>query len=279
MYNRSPKHHALPDPMSQDDIDHIPSIVPARDIERPAAGRSSAGRTSQGRGASERPAGSGATRAPSGKSRSSRGGAGFWTSLFLVIALAAAAACYWAWQLREQLAVANETMDGYAQRISDLEDRLSDTDQGMSQNAAVQAAKIRELDSEVRKLWDNVWKKTKERLAKLEASSTSQGNKISAAEKSVSSLEGDMKSATADIARLKSVAGDLDRLMASAKSNQAEVERVADALNRINVELNKLNKRVQGNEESVQSIDAFRRQMMSSITELQAAVRTLETTR
>ena len=170
-------------------------------------------------------------------------------------------------------------MDGYARRISDLEDRLSDTDEGMSQNAAVQAAKIRELDSEVRKLWDNVWKKSKERLAKLEASSTSQGKKISAAEKSVSSLEGDMKGATADIARMKSVAGDLDRLMASAKSNQAEVERVADTLNLINVELNKLNKRVQGNEESVQSIDAFRRQMMSSITELQAAVRTREATR
>ena len=266
--------------MSQDDIDHIPSIVPARDIERPAAGRAANGRSSAGRTASGRPAAGGASRAPAAKSRPARGGAGIWTSLFLVVALAAAgAACFWAWQLRQQLAEANEVMDGYARRISDLEDRLSDTDEGMSQNAAVQAAKIRELDSEVRKLWDNVWKKSKERLAKLEASSTSQGKKISAAEKSVSSLEGDMKSATADIARLKSVAGDLDRLMAGAKSNQAEVERVADTLNRINVELNKLNKRVQGNEESVQSIDAFRRQMMSSITELQAAVRTLEATR
>ena len=54
------------------------------------------------------------------------------------------------------------------------------------------------------------------------------------------------------------------------------MERVADSLNRISLDLNKLNKRVQGNEESVQSIDAFRRQMMTSITELQAAVRTLQ---
>ena len=34
---------------------------------------------------------------------------------------------------------------------------------------AVQAAKIKELDSEVRKLWDNVWKESKKRLAALEA--------------------------------------------------------------------------------------------------------------
>ena len=36
----------------------------------------------------------------------------------------------------------------YDQRISDLEDRLSDTDEGMAQSAQVQAVKIRELDKE-----------------------------------------------------------------------------------------------------------------------------------
>ena len=63
------------------------------------------------------------------------------------------------------------------------------------------------------------------------------------------------------MAKLKSVAGDLERLMSSAKANQAEVERVADTLNRINSDLAKLNKRVQGNEEWVGSINAFRRQI------------------
>ena len=61
-------------------------------------------------------------------------------------------------------------------------------------------------------------------------------------------------------------------------SNQAEVERVADTLNRINLDLSKLDKRVNSNEESVQSIDAFRRQIMASITELQASVRVLQST-
>ncbi|MBT7719598.1 MAG: hypothetical protein HN744_09390, partial [Halieaceae bacterium] len=58
----------------------------------------------------------------------------------------AAIACAWAWQLQEQLKQASNTMNDYELRIGDLEARLSDTDEGMSQNAAVQAAKIRDLD-------------------------------------------------------------------------------------------------------------------------------------
>ena len=66
------------------------------------------------------------------------------------------------------------------------------------------------------------------------------------------------------------------RLMASARANQAEVERVADALNRVDLELAKLAKRVQGNEEWVGSINAFRRQINASLTDLQASVRALQ---
>ncbi len=83
-------------------------------------------------------------------------------------------------------------------------------------------------------------------------------------------------SLSADMAKLKSVSGDLERLMSSARSNQAEVERVADTLNRMNLEYARLNKRVESNEEWVGSVDAFRRQVNASITQLQASVRALE---
>jgi chromosome segregation ATPase len=192
--------------------------------------------------------------------------------LFITVSLVVAAvACAWAWQLQQQLDRAGSEMESYARRIGDLEARLSDTDQGMSQNAAVQAAKIRELDTEVRKLWDNVWKKSKERLAKLEASSASQGKKIAAMEKSVASAQSQLKGATGDIAKLKSVAGDLERLMASAKANQSEVERV-----RINLDLAKLSKRVQANEEWVGSINAFRKQVNASLADLQSTIRSMQ---
>jgi thiazole synthase len=53
-------------------------------------------------------------------------------------------ACAWAFQLQQQLELANTQMDRYAKRIVDLEDRLSDTDEGLSQNTAAMAVKIKE---------------------------------------------------------------------------------------------------------------------------------------
>ena len=169
--------------------------------------------------------------------------------------------------------MAEEKIVDYDMRIGDLEARLSDTDEGMNQNAELQAAKIRELDSEVRKLWDNVWKEASERLAKLEKSSSAQGKKLDSTASSLATAQGQIKAAGGDIAKLNSVAGDLERIIASGKVNQAEVERVADSINRVNLDLAKLSKRVQDNEEWIQSINAFRKQVNASLAELQAALR------
>ncbi len=247
--------------MSNDDLDHIPSIVPTRDPVTP------------------RPVGGGPRKAAAkktggGKGNSGNPGSGPLARLLLTVALVVAGiACAWAWQLQQQLEANRAEAEGYAQRIQDLEARLSDTDEGMNQNAEVQATKIRELDLEVRKLWDNVWKKANERLTKLENDNVIQGKKITASASSVMALEKQAKEAAGDIAKLKSVAADLERLIAVGKTRQAEVERVADSINRVNLDLAKLNKRVQGNEEWIQSINAFRKQVNANIVELQAALR------
>lgn len=263
--------------MPTDDIDHIPSIVPSRDREFTPGSASSGGasKTGAGRG---KPPGSKAPRGGAAKpAKPAKSGAGGLARAFILVALCTAGlACFWAWQLQGELSQANDVLDDYAARIGDLEARLSDTDEGMSQNAAVQAAKIKELDSEVRKLWDNVWKQTKERLGSLEASSKTYGGKIAANESSLKSLQGKADSAAADLAKLKSVSGDLSRLMNSAKSNQAEVERVADTLNRINLDMAKLNRQVESNAEAVRATDAFRRQVNGSINNLEGAIRALQ---
>jgi len=249
--------------MSNDDLDHIPSIVPTRDNEHPE--RRGAGR---GRRGEDRPAA-----AASGGGA----GAGVWSRLFITVALVVAAvACAWAWQLQGELGQANDLLANYERRISDLEDRLSDTDEGLEQSSALQAAKLKELDSEVRKLWDNVWKQSKKRLAALEASSDKHDKSVKALQGSVSGMEAQLDSASGDIKQLKSVAGDLSRLMASARANQEEVERVADTLNRIDLEVAKMRKQVQGNEEWEASVDAFRRQVNASLAELQNSIRALQ---
>lgn len=249
--------------MSHDDIDHIPAIVPGREGGPPRGPR---------QGASERRRGGG-TRPQAPPS----GGAGTLSRLLAGLALIAGGLAFaWAWQLQNQLEQARGEMQGYEQRIGDLEARLSDTDEGMTQNAAVQAVKIAELDTEVRKLWDNVWKQTRERLEKLEAASDSQGKGIKGMDSSLAAVKTQLNQANTELGQLKSVGGDLARLMASAKASQAEVERVADSLNRIELSMTRLEKRVAGNEEWVDSVNAFRRQVNASLAELQDTVRTLQ---
>ena len=253
--------------MSQDDLDHIPAIVPTRDGEPRRSSKIKAGS-----GERSRITGNGKRPAPAA-------GSGVLARFVMTLALVVAmVACAWAWQLQSQLQQTSDQVESYASRIGDLEARLSDTDEGMNQSAAVQAVKIGELESEVRKLWDNVWKQSKERLDKLESASSRQGKSLNSIEGSVADTQSELKDVSGDIAKLKGVAGDLSRLMVSAKANQAEVERVADALNAINLQLAKLDKRVQGSEEWVGSVNAFRRQVNTSLSELQATVRSMQST-
>ncbi|MBT4522047.1 MAG: hypothetical protein HOC23_18770 [Halieaceae bacterium] len=194
----------------------------------------------------------------------------------------AAVACAWAWQLQEQLQQANHTMVRYERRISDLEARLSDTDEGLNQSSAAMAVKIKESNSEIRKLWDSR-KKANNTMAAVDRRGRANTKKGEATAKSLATtaeslaaVRGQLATAAGDIAKLKSVAGDLERLMASAKVNQAEVERVADDLNRIKLSLAKTDKRVRSNEEWVESINAFRRQINKTVSDIQAGLVTLQ---
>ena len=250
-----------------DDVSPIPSISAVREGSAPGAA------VPRPRGGSR--GANGGSRGEGGASTSSR--PGLISSVGLVLALLIAlAACAWAWQLQERLTQAGHTLERYEKRIADLEDRLADTDEGMNQNAAVQAAKIRELDSEVRKLWDNVWKRSKERLDKLEVSEKRFASGIAANTKAVEATQADLGRAMTDIAQLTKIAGDMERLATSARSSQAEVERVADALNAVNLELARLNKRVEGNEEWITAINAFRQSTNASISQLQSSLRALQ---
>lgn len=251
--------------MPNDDIDHIPAIVPAREGPPQRSSRQGAGE--RRRSAASR------TQTPT------PGGSGTLSRLLGGLALIAGGLAFaWAWQLQNQLDLAQGELQGYESRIGDLEARLSDTDEGMTQSAAVQAVKIAELESEVRKLWDNVWQQTKERLTKLESASTAQGKSIKGMDSSLASAKAQLNEANAELAKLRSVGGDLARLMGSAKTSQAEVERIADSLNRIELSMNRLEKRVAGNEEWVDSVNAFRRQVNTSLAELQDTVRSLQAT-
>ncbi|EAW39380.1 hypothetical protein MGP2080_07439 [marine gamma proteobacterium HTCC2080] len=86
----------------------------------------------------------------------------------------------------------------------------------------------------------------------------------------------DLKSLSADMTALKRVAGDLQRLSKTAMDAQANLERLADNVNKANLDRAAMKQRVTSNEEWIESINAFRRQVNASISRLEDQLRSSE---
>ncbi len=198
------------------------------------------------------------------------------TRLGLTIAfVVAAVACAWAFQLQTELDRADQDQAALATRVADLEALLSDTDESINKSAQNLGAQMRLLDSEVRKLWD-ARKISNNTLDKLEKSAGSLEGRTKKLESASSTQSSAVASLNKDIAALKKVSGDLERLAKNAKQAQTDVERLADSVNKANLERASLNKRVTANEEWVQSINAFRKQINSSIADLEGRLRAMQ---
>ncbi len=234
--------------MSRDDLKDIPSFAASRDEAVSSAPR-------------------GAIPARSATTRSSIGLA---TRLVLTVALAAAGvACGWAWQLQQLLDTAQTQLKTTQARVSDLEALLSDTDETVNKSAAAMGAQLRLLDSEVRKLWD-ARKDSNATLAKLEKEGVAQEKQIVGLNNKTTAQNGRLDAMDKSLSALNKVAGDLERLAANAQRAQTDAERLADGLNKANLERAALRKQVESNAEWIESINAFRRQINASIAELEA---------
>lgn len=239
--------------MSRDDLNDIPSFTANRD-----------------EAVSSAPRGAIPARAPR-----TEAAMGLTARLVLTIALAVAGiACGWAWQLQTALDDAQRQQKLTQGRVADLEALLSDTDETVNKSAAAMGAQLRLLDTEVRKLWD-ARKISNGKLTKLEKTAVTQEKQITNLNNKATRQAEQLALAQSELAALTKVAGDLERLAASAQRAQTDVERLADGLNKSNLERSALRKQVESNAEWIESINAFRRQVNANIAELEADVAAL----
>ena len=239
--------------MSRDDLNDIPSFTANRD-----------------EAVSSAPRGAIPARAPRTEAVM-----GLTARLVLTIALAVAGiACGWAWQLQTALDDAQRQQKLTQGRVADLEALLSDTDETVNKSAAAMGAQLRLLDTEVRKLWD-ARKISNGKLTKLEKTAVTQEKQITNLNNKTTTQAGQLATAQSELSALTKVAGDLERLAASAQRAQTDVERLADGLNKSNLERSALRKQVESNAEWIESINAFRRQVNANIAELEADVAAL----
>ena len=242
---------------NDDPIGGIPPIVPSRDG---LASRQRIGGRKQQESAG--PAASGSS---------------LWVRLLLVISLVvAAAACAWAWQLQQQQEATGLDLLHYEERIADLESRLSDTDEGVNQSGAVTAVKIKELYSEVDKLWASAWRTNKAKIADLEKAAATSRDELAKLGKTDSAYSAQLKSLAADMKKFQALAGAADRLQQAVGASEAQREKLGDDLRRMELEFARLQQRVTANEEWVESINSFRKQVNRSLSEINARLGSLQ---
>ena len=238
--------------MNDDDLTAIPSISATRDADT--------GMTSR-----ELP-----------RSYQETSGIGAFARLVLTTSIVVATvALAWAWQLQQELNDTRDSLERYSVRTGDLEDLLSDTDETVNQSATAMRVQLKRLDTENRKLWD-ARKVSNNKISNLEKTSSAQGANLVDIKKIVTKNEKQLPILQEEVSRFTILAKDLTNLTASAKRNQVEVERVADGINRIDLEQAKLEKRVSENEGWIESINVSRRQVNGKLTQLENTIRSTQ---
>ncbi len=174
----------------------------------------------------------------------------------------------WAVMTQQKFQEAQLMLQQNQLRILDLENRLNVTDESMSESGVAMKVKLRELDSEVRKLWDNVWKKSRAQLASHDKQLKSQQSSISAVRKQLAEADKVIKQLNSQLAGLKIMKKNLannDELLALL---EARSEEASDTLNLMEASNARLDRRMKETEEWIDSINGFRRQVTRDLNQL-----------
>ena len=234
-----------------DHIDEIPMVAPARDeiasFNRSRGGNKSASKSTM----QSAPAGMG-------------GGAKFMLFLSFVLAAAAVAGAAYLYQ---QLTATQASLSAAADRVSSLENRLSSTDESMTASTATHGVRIKELTSEVDKLWA-ARRKSSGMQDKNTKNLGAHANKLSKTEKLVTTLQQSLAGLRVQLEAAKALPSQVKSLQSGAIASQATVSEIEEAVDSARKALSVVQKRVAENEEWVASFNAYRRQTNDALQQL-----------
>ena len=199
------------------------------------------------------------------------GASKFALAFSFVAVCALSAYAFYSYQLIGEL-TADQSRTG--KQVQSLENLLTDTDETVTKSAAAMGAQLNLLDSEVRKLWD-ARKVSNRKLSDLEKADKSAAKTVQTLQDNGFRQKKTLDALTADLKALQTLSADIERLAGSARQIQSDVERLADNVNRSNLERAALGKRVGANEEWVASINNFRKQVNTNVNQLRADIRAI----
>jgi chromosome segregation ATPase len=204
------------------------------------------------------------------------GGGGFVMFMLTLLVLVLSGVSYY---LYDQLSGTQAQLMLGQKRIDALEQRLSSADESISESTVTTSVKLKELDQEVRKLWDNVWKKQKDELAQHDATLDKQQSEMDKSIKRIGALEAKLKTSDEQLSKIvksyssdreafTSMSGKLDRVIAQSEVNRKELLNMGKQVaagGGLDVRVKDLERRITQNEEWLDSVNAFRKQVNRDI--------------
>ncbi len=195
--------------------------------------------------------------------------AGVWryvTLLALVVALAATAMAGLLYQQGVQLSAALAQSN---LRISDLEGRLSTTDDSVNESSASMQVKIKDLAGEVDKLWASAWRKNGARIDALDAAVQKAAAANAADRKQLAAIAATQQKVEQQVSANQGVA----LILATVKDQQATQEstigRLSSTVNGLSNTQRAQEARLKESEQWVQSNIEFRKQVAQRLTRLE----------
>lgn len=181
---------------------------------------------------------------------------------FLIAALAAAAAGF--------LYLQNQALGGALEqatlRISDLEGRLSSTDDSVNQSSAQMQVKLKELAGEVDKLWGSAWKKNG---ARIDEALAAQKKGDAEASRQIAAQKASLEKLQTQLAAAQELSITLATLKDQQSSQQNVVTRLASTVTTLSNTQRAQEARLEEAEQWVQSNIEFRKQVMQRLTRLE----------
>ncbi len=203
----------------------------------------------------------------------------------ILASVVAVVACLWAGYLQWSSIGLQEKLAASDARIASLEARLSSTDQMVSQANDQLEDKLKEVSSEVDKLWASAWRKNKDLIDRTTADLKKLGSDIQAqvegARKSnekLSNVQGQIDGLSKKLAAVESLKKQLDELsksldatgkqlesqgqkLATVEKSTGSVNEISTQIEAVSEQLGGIENRVGEVEQDIQSINAFRKQV------------------
>ena len=167
-------------------------------------------------------------------------------------------------------------LQGAQQRITALEQQLSSTDESVNQSSGALQVKINEVNDALAQVRDETLKKYKTQIdqqagqiAALDKSIKNAQSALSGADKNIGEQTKSIEGLRADINKLPAL---IDQTKQKIDQQQAALDSLSNKVKAVNDAQSKLDARLSNNEEWVESINTFRKQMNREIVNIKQQI-------